>query len=176
MNTNTNSQQAAILSSASSEGVIKLRLDTGRLLTELELFLKGQKIVPNINAQGQQELLVQDSGERLVNDRGIQAILLTLSQTINSQGVQGNWKPEYFEQFVAEVDFNFSCDLWVNMRNWDVKLENYNVVCNAFMNLVQQFTSRIIDNKERESYGLSMKTSESVVQQQNSRAGLFGGS
>jgi len=170
------SNSNSVMNSGSSEGVIKLRLDTNDIITKTELFLRGKKIVPYINEDnGEQVLRVESIGTPLMNEEGIQCVLLTLNQTVSSLGVQGNWKSDYFEQFIAEVDTNFSCDLWVNLRKWSVKLENYNLICNSFMNLMQEFASRIIDNKERESYGLSMKTSESVVQNNGRTSSLFGG-
>jgi len=165
-----------MVTGGSSEGVIKLRLDTNDIITKTELFLRGKKIVSYINEDTNEHVLkVENIGTALMNEEGIQCVLLTLNQTVSSIGVQGNWKPVYFEQFIAEVDSNFSCDLWVNLRKWSVKLENYNVICNSMMNLLQEFASRIVDNKERESYGLSMKTSESVVQNNGRTSSLFGG-
>lgn len=165
----------SMMNGASSEGVIKLRLDTTDLITKMELFLKGKKYVTYVDDNGEQYVNIEKVGEPLMNDTGIQAVLMTLNQTVSSQGVQGNWSIGYFERYVEEVDVNFSSDLMTNLNKWDIKLENYNVICNAFMNLVQQFTSRIIDNKERESYGLSMRTNESVVQSNSRTNSLFGG-
>jgi len=170
------SNSNTMVNSSSSEGVIKLRLDTNDIITKTELFLRGKKIVPYINEETHEQVFrVEDIGTPLMNEEGIQCVLLTLNQTVSSIGVQGNWKPAYFEQFIAEVDSNFSCDLWVNLKKWSVRLENYNVICNSMMNLLQEFASRIVDNKERESYGLSMKTSESVVQNNGRTSSLFGG-
>jgi len=176
MSDSQKSNANSMMSGGANEGVIKMRLDTSDIITRTELFFRGKKIVPYVNTETQQqELRVESIGVPLMNEEGIQCCLLLLNQTINSHGVQGNWKSEYFEQFVNEADNNMSCDLWVNLNKWGVKLENYNVICNGFMNLLQQFASRIIDNKERESYGLSMKTSESVVQNNSRASSLFGG-
>jgi hypothetical protein len=165
-----------VMNYPSSEGVIKIRLDTSSILRDMELFLKGLRLTPVYDPETQEtRIITQDVGSPLANDKGIQSILMTLSQTINSHGVQGNWKSEYFEQFVCEVDKNFTCDLWVNLNRWGISLDDYNVICDAFMNLVQQFASRIIENKERESYGLSMRTNETVLQQPQNRSLLFGG-
>lgn len=170
------SNNLTYMNNPSSEGVIKLRLDTAKLLQDFEFFLTGKKLVPVFNPEKQvTEFYTEQRGKRLINDEGLMSVLMILNNTVNSQGVQGNWKAEYFEQSVQETDYNFSCDLWVNMRRWEVDIENYNIICNAFMNLYQQFASRIIDNKERESYGLSMRTSESVVQTPNRAVSLFGG-
>lgn len=153
-----------------------MRLDTSKILQDMELFLRGQRLVPTIDVQNQQTgLEVRSFGKPLMNEEGIQCVLMQLSQTVNSHGVQGNWSKDLYEQFIAEADFNFSKDLWVNLRKWAVDIENYNVISNAIMNLLQQFASRIIENKERESYGMSMKTSESVVQTPNRASSLFGG-
>jgi hypothetical protein len=174
MNDESRTSGASVMSYAGSEGVIKMRLDTSRHLIDMELFLKGLKLVPMINPETQQtELNTQQIGEPLMNDKGIQCFLMTLSQTVSSHGVQGNWKPAYFEQFICEADKNFSSDLWLNVNEWDVSLKNYNLICNAFMNLLQEFASRIIENKERESYGMSMRTNETVVQNQG-RTGFLG--
>jgi hypothetical protein len=167
----------SVMSYAGGEGVIKIRLDTTRLVNDMELFLKGLKTSLLFNTETQQtEMITTKVGEPLMNDKGIQCVLMTVNQIVNSQGVQGNWSQDYFKQFVCEVDITFSKNLWVNLKKWDVSLSNYNVICDAFTGLVQEYASRIIDNRERESYGMSMKTTESVVQNQRGGiGGLFSG-
>lgn len=173
MNQTQNSSGAMVSHQGTSEGVIKLRLDTAQIKTDMELFLRGKQMVPVYDHEtGETNIQIKDIGKPLMNEEGIQCMLMTLTNTINAHGVQGNWKSDYFENFIAEVDENISVDVWVNMNKWEVALENYNVICNAFMNLLQQYASRIIDNKERESYGASMKTQESVLQS-GQRGGLF---
>ena len=162
------------MSFAGSEGVIKIRLDTSRLINDMEMFLKGVKTSMFFNPETQQtQIVTTNVGIPLMNDYGIQCTLMTVNQVINSQGVQGNWTLDYFKQFVCETDITFSKNLWVNLKKWGVELTNYNVICDAFIGLVQEYSSRIIENKERESYGMSMKTTESVVQNQ-ARGGILG--
>jgi hypothetical protein len=149
--TESQASGSSVLSTPITEGVIKLRLDTQQIKTDMEMYLRGKQLVPFLNEEtGETLLKVETIGEPLMNDKGIQCMLMLLSNTINAHGVQGNWKSDYFEQFIAEVDENISCDLWTNMMQWGVSIENFNVICNTFMNLVQQYASRIIDNKERD--------------------------
>jgi hypothetical protein len=165
-------------SQPAGESSIQIRLDTSGIRREFEFFLRGDAIVTEVNEEGQAVSVVKKIGTELMNDKGIQCCLMTLSQTINSQAVQGYWKAEYFEQFVHEVDVNFSSDLMLNLVEWNVSIKNYNVICNAFMNLIQQFQSRLIDNKERESYYTTFRSNENTViqpQANKSKFSIFGG-
>lgn len=170
------SSRNAFYTAQSTPQVIQLRLDTTQLIRDYELFLRGEQLIAETDKNGQTAIKKIVTGERLMNDKGVQCLLMTVSQTINSAGVQGNWKSEYFEQFINEADKNLSCDLMTNLHKWNVSLTDYNVICNSFINLLQQFASRLIENKERESYMSTLRSDERVIQQAPKGSNsLFGG-
>ena len=48
-----------------------------------------------------------------------------------------------------------------NLYNWGIEEDNYGQICNTIMNLMQPFVSRLINNKERDSYAQSIRVAES---------------
>jgi hypothetical protein len=146
-------------------GTIELRLDTEGLMRDLRLNLQGNDLVPEIDKDtGIMVLVVKPTTEPILNARGIHRVLMMIRLVTNSLGVQGNWKSEYFEQFICEFDCELSVNCWVNNDDWNLDMKEYNHLCDSIIGFCQQFHSRLIDNKERESYNM-MKTSENIVQQ-----------
>lgn len=160
---------------SAGEGVIKLRLDNSSILQGFKLFLTGKELVNIEDDNGMIKTVLNPIGVPLVNEKGVQALLGLMSNIINSQSVQGNWKSERYEDYVYESDVDvITKNVFTNRLIWDIKEESYmDLICDAFISLVQPFISRTIDNKERESYN-SMQSRETTVQNEG-RRGMFTG-
>lgn len=152
--------------------ILKLRLDTEKLLENIELFLQGQKIVSVID-NGVPKIEVVQYGTPMLNSEGVQAIMSYLSLIFAPHSVQGNFKDMDYRNFIKELDNNISCNIMENIEAWDVQISKYNHIIDGIMSAAEMFVSRLIDNKERDSYNATLRSVESTVQQQN--RGLFGG-
>jgi len=141
--------------------ILSLRLDTQRLLSEIKTFLKGSYIERVADANGNVELKEIITGSPLMNDDGVQSIINTLRLTFSPHTVQGNFTDDDFRSFIAEMDKNFSCNLMINLDRWDIDENDYDHIIDSIMSSAQMFVSRLIDNKERDSYAATMKSVES---------------
>ena len=146
--------------------IIQIRLDTQKLLEKIELFLKGSREVYSKDETGQ--IIVQHLkvGEPKANDEGIQSLLNWLNGTINAQVVQGNFpstssgdSPAY-NRYIKEYHIELTELLILNIYNWGIKEGEINGIISFIMLLVQPFFSRLIGNKERESYSESLRSEE----------------
>jgi hypothetical protein len=66
----------------------------------------------------------------------------------------------------------------INLYSWDVRTQDAESIIDFIMNLIEPFLSRLVDNKERESYASSLRVSESQnneAQRQSWLSGIFGG-
>jgi hypothetical protein len=78
-----------------------------------------------------------------------------------------------YQNYVAEVHDGLNVNLMNNLYNWEIDEDNYEPIIDFIMNLVQPFISRLIDNKERESYLNTLKVMESSSSQQSGGLSLF---
>lgn len=139
---------------------LQLRLDTQQLLTDIELFLKGQRSLIQKDDVGRLVEVNTKIGEPLVNEKGVQGLMAFISMVINPHTVQGNYKEEKYTNECANIREELAQIIVDNRNHWDLSSYHMNLVCNSMMNLIKPFLSRLIGNKERESYGQSMKVEE----------------
>jgi len=153
---------------------LKIRLDTEPLLDKIELFLRGSKVVIQQNEKtGKIEPVKIPLGKKKANELGVQGILNFVSSIINAQAVQGNFKFETYENFIEELQIELTVLLVNNCYNWDIDDDDIDLVINFIMYLSIPFMSRTVDNKERESYGETIKTIESNLLRAGKGANLF---
>lgn len=132
-----------------SEDALRLRLDPTGLLTNVECFLKGEKIIIKDN-----EYVIEKISDSLANDEGIQNILQILSFVVSKDTVQGNLDVNEINQIVYDIKLDLAFMLAFNCKEWDIKRENRVLINHNVERLVKIFLSRTKDNKERESYGM----------------------
>lgn len=150
--------------------VIHVRLDTSEILNRIELFLRGARLVViENNETGRIESKRVELGKRKANDDGVQAILNWVSATVNPQTVQGNFPIERdgfspaYERYIEEYHIELTEFLITNCYTWEINDDEINGIIEFIMLLIQPFMSRLIDNKERESYNETLKSMESNV-------------
>lgn len=149
--------QASVTASA-----LRLRLDTKSLLEEIELFLKGYKLV----LKEQKGKIVTQKikiGEPKANAEGIQGVLNRLTLILNPSIVQGNYDDDRYKFEIASIRRSMAKSMMINLHNWEIKETNYMEIIDSIMTAVKAYLSRLIDNKERESYEATLRTIESAV-------------
>lgn len=151
-----------------SGSALQIRLDCSQLIEDIELFLRGSKIVIERDEKTHKlKTKYVPIGKPKANDLGIQAILNQISSIINPQVVQGNFPSDgqghstMYENYIEEVNVSFACTLMINLYNWEIREEDFEFIVNFIMNLVQPFMTRLIDNEERKSYENTIKHLES---------------
>jgi len=146
---------------------LKMRLDTSPLLEKVELFLRGAAFTVQQNETGEIKTIRTSIGVPKMNDDGIQTILNWLSTTVNPQTVQGNYYVDNagfsfkYEQYIEEYHIELSTLIILNAYNWDVPDNETDGIIKVILLLIQPYMTRLLENKERDSYSQTMKTIES---------------
>ena len=61
----------------------------------------------------------------------------------------------------------------INLKNWEITSEDYDVICNFVMSIVIPFMTRGIDNKERDSYGQSLQSRDTTMSRADPKGGMI---
>lgn len=160
-----------------SATALQIRLDTTKILQDIEFFLRGKEENWYLDeTTGEMKPRIVQSGEPKANARGIQAILNYCRTIFNTQVVQGNYTIERYLDFIVEKRKELAERLIVNTYEWDLPSDDVvNELCDEVMNLAEPFLSRMIDNKERDSYSQTIRHSESNTISGKGNFNLFGG-
>lgn len=153
--------------------MIKYRLDTTEVLRDIELYLRSAKLMLKKASDGTTYEVMEPVGHPLANEEGVQAIIGYLRLQLSSHNVQGNYDRPQYDNFIYEVNRDLAENLMINMIDWGVTDKNYTHIITSMMHTLQMFISRLIDNKERESYGQSLQSRESFAPM-SQKKGFFG--
>lgn len=152
-----------------------LRLKTTELMKQIEIYLSGEKI-DHILKDGKILPVINKISIPKVNHYGLSSILNWLSMVINPQVVQGNFPTDNqghsieFENFCYYFRMDFGDYLMINLNHFAIDECEYTGMIDSIMNIVRPFVSRLIGNKERESYYKTLESRESTNTM--SKAGL----
>ena len=160
--------------------MLKIRLDTTELLEKIEFYLKGSREIITKNDQGEIVTTIVKNGFPKANEQGVQGLLNWISATINPQVVQGNFpetssgdSPAY-NRYIKEYHIELTELIIRNIYTWGILENEINGVISFILLLVQPFFSRLIGNKERESYSQSLRGEERTVSDGKKKWGVFG--
>lgn len=155
--------------------ILAIRLDTQQILEQIECYLKGQIKQERIKDGIPVVELVQ-IGTRKCNDDGIQGIMGYVQAIINSATVQGNLKADQWLQKNFHHRWQFVKMIVTNIKRWEIDDKNIEPISDECCNLIYMFTSRLIENKERESYSnYSQSQVTSVKENSGGLFSMFGG-
>jgi hypothetical protein len=159
---------SAINNNQDNNSFLQLRLDTRPLLRDIEQFLSAKRVFiyvdPKTGETGEKEEVV---GEPLANDKGITAILNMFHLRANHHVVQGNIEQEMFKQLISDTRKELASSIVVNCYEWGIEDSKLNMVIDSILGFYKPFLSRLLGNKERESYMNQFKTQETIVQNSN---------
>src|SRR3990167_10049464 len=86
-----------------NQSALHIRLDTSKILENIELYLRGMRIViqqdPKTKKISSQKI---PTGKRKANDSGVQSILSYVTAIINPQVVQGNRSEEHTSELQSQ--------------------------------------------------------------------------
>jgi len=142
-----------------------LRLKTNELIKQIEIYLSGEKIEHMIKGKEIVQVVNKITKPK-VNHYGLSSILNWICLVINPQVVQGNFPTDNtgyskeFENFCYYFRMDLGDYLMINLNNFNIEESEYNGMIDCIMNIVRPFMSRLIDNKERESYSKTLESKE----------------
>lgn len=154
---------------------IKIRLDPTEILRDLELYLRAAKVIGKEDEKGNylEETVVV--GTPLANEAGVNGIMGYLRTTISPQNVQGNLTWERYDRLIFEIHTDLATIMSAKRREWGINITDYDFILDTIMHSLQMFISRLVENKERESYTESMRTEERSVLKPEKKEGWFSG-
>lgn len=165
----------------SSANALQIRLDTQNILENIEMFLRGNRLIVEQDETGKITTKQVNMGRARANSLGVQSILNWLQNIINPQVVQGNFPSDspghssMYEDYVFWVRVNLVRVLVINRIQWGVNALDVDFICDSIMNTVEPFMTRLIDNKERESYEQTLRHNESnTIKEAKDHLRLFG--
>lgn len=157
--------------------IMELRLSTSNILTEIQMYLTGKRIEYIINPKTQEPMQKETTlGAPKANEEGVAAIISRLQLILNPSVVQGNLDIERYKREIVMVRLSIARNMMLNLEAWGIEEDNYEEIIDSIMTAIKLFLSRAIDNKERESYNESMKSSETYgdINKQKSKIPFIG--
>ena len=142
---------------------LQVRLDTSELLNQSKMYLHAEIENFSQDATGKVARDTIKIGSPKANKKGIAAILNWMQMIINPQVVQGNFPMDnkgsstMYNNYIYECQCNLMDMLMINLYDYGIEEEEVQGIVDAMMNLIQPFMTRLIGNKERESYGDTFK-------------------
>lgn len=174
--TDEKESQVTVLNKAiNNYNLLQLRLDPSSIINEIKMFLNAEIEIVKQDDDGNFKREVLPIGVPKANKKGVASILNWIQMTINPQVVQGNFpsdrqgKSEMYEQYIEEFQLDLGDMIYINLYNYGIDESEAQSIIDAIMNLVKPFMTRLIDNKERESYG---DTFREVRNPENTKSGI----
>lgn len=154
--------------------VIQIRLDTAPMLDSIEAFLRGKRII------GYEELpngitrpRYGDSGKAKANEIGIQSIMSWLVLMFSPHAVQGNYADrQELNEYLCYVQKGMAKYIMANRLDWEISRQDYAGIVRGVMTLAEPYFSRLIQNKERESYAQTLRVNETSRYADNTNSGF----
>ena len=161
MSENSNYNAQTMQSYSHLPNILELRLETQKLIEGFEFWLRGSRQI--VKEEGT-SITVENLqyGKKRANELGVQSLTGWLSMIINPQTVQGNFEVfEDYERYVFMIHNDINLEMLKNCDDWEVLDEDIELIVKQMMSLVVPFMSRLIKNKERDSYSQTIKHNES---------------
>jgi hypothetical protein len=158
--------------------VIEKRLNTSEVLEKIQIYISGCVTIFETDEKGKLKKITKPMGKAKCNDEGLQAILGFVTSVVNSQVVQGNYEIEQYKYHCFYMRNELTKQIVINMKDWAIISKDAESIIDFIMNLIEPFMSRLVDNKERDSYASSLRVSESATsdrEKQGWLSGIFGG-
>ena len=151
---------------------LQMRLNTNDTIKKFENFLKGRTTITEIDkATGEPVEILISEGEPLLNQFGIQWVLGQVTMVANPHVVQGNFDKEDYVEYLVRTRNDFKRQLMINWYKFNCDYHQYGSIISEYMRFMEAFISRLIDNKERESYAQSIRSNE-VLSTKTDRGGI----
>ena len=131
--------------------VLQYRLDTNELLTRIEVFLSGHKLIYKQMEGGLQAVKIRQ-GDPVANETGVQSLVSWLGMQLTPQTVQGYFDDEQYFDFLERTRKELARIILNNAPYWGVQRDNRKLIISSIMNMLEMFVSRTKDNTERGSY------------------------
>jgi len=142
----------AAMNQSYSASALEMRLDTQPIIDKIELFLSGKKTVYVEDGNGQILVKKIDISKPKMNEEGTEFFISFLTTVFSSAVVQGNWTDEFFRERLYEIREQLAFAIFVNTHKWEINPTSRHMIMTIIMETMAGYLSRLLENKERESY------------------------
>lgn len=154
---------------------LQLRLETDSKIESVQMFLSGERSWSYVDPKTQKVIVKKFKvGKKLMNDEGVAHLTNYMSAIINPQVVQGNYDEQWYRDNLELTHKRLAYMITVNRFAWEIDINSRHSIIGFLMEYVKPFLSRLLDNKERESYASTIRSVESSSMQQNQSGGMLG--
>jgi hypothetical protein len=160
-------QTGATMNQNYNSTALELRLDTQPIIDKIELFLSGMKTVYIEDANGQILVKKIKISTPKMNEEGTEYIISFLTSVFSSAVVQGNWKEDFFRERLYEIREQLAFAIMVNTHKWEIIPTSRHMIMTILMETMAGYLSRLLENKERASYIPTLRSIETVNNNDN---------
>ena len=151
-----------------NSSALQMRLETADKIEAIERFLSGHQYISIQNKEtGKVTYQKAKVGKRLMNDEGVAHLTNYVAAIINPQVVQGNYGLDWYRQMIELTHKRIAEMIVANRPKWEIDPHAKSSIVGFIMEYVKPFLSRLIENKERESYAATIRSVESSTMQQS---------
>jgi hypothetical protein len=165
--------------SFTQDGFFAMRIDTQPLMRKIEMFLNSTRTVLKQDDKGMWYEELARFGEPLCNSEGVNGVMKIIEMVINPQNVQGNITSVQYEEIRYYARTEIASAIISNCVDWQIKDNKLKMIIDSIMRSMELFLTRLINNKERESYGkLNVQARETIISNPSGAeqfAGAMGG-
>ena len=137
-----------------SASALQIRLDINPLLIKIEAFLKGNQLLPRQRENGEIYYVRVKTGDPLCNAKGQHMILNKINSIINEHTVQGNFeKLDQLHNWMVNFNRSIARMIVYNWYDWGLDSSYWHYLQDYIDDMTYPFMSRLLYNKERDSYG-----------------------
>lgn len=115
---NPNDYYYAPLPQSSNESSLVNATNPEAVLFSIEMALRGKKQVEN--EKGQKEWVLPQDCKPLMNDKGINSLMVEARSCINQNTILSNWNEEQIAKFVIRLGHTIITKLQMNWKEWEV--------------------------------------------------------
>jgi hypothetical protein len=166
-------QQSQFTPGYNDAASISMRIDTTNLKQQIYMYLCGIGYTFKLDDTGKLIKKATQVGKPKVNDAGLQGVMLFVEQFVNNHTVQGNTDAEEFGKLSHDFRKGLHRDLWINMDRYGIDESEYDGICDSICLMAKLFSSRTINNEERESYGKSWQIRDTNTTMPAKRKGIL---
>jgi len=144
---------------------LHVRLNTQQLIDSCKQFLSGTMLV--IEKEGNKIITKEiPVGRPKMNTEGVAAVVNRINLILSNAVVQGNYDYDRYKHEIYTIRISLANELMTNLYNWGIDIKEFSGIVDSLMTPIKAYLSRLIDNKERESYDTTLKVLESSQVQQ----------
>jgi len=152
----------------SGPSFIHARINTQPMIDSIREYLSGTQKTYKKNEDGLLLEYTSQVSTAKANGIGINSICSIIQMRVNSHTVQGNFMRDDYENYKYYARISIATELVLKCHEWDINPSDIDGMIDTIMALIIPFMSRLINNKERESYNQveTREVLQSIPQQQ----------